>query len=177
MSTPAKPGVRGPVIATIQDITLADLLARCEDDGDCLIWQGYADRIGSPQWRVGGACWPVRRLLWVLTRGAVPAKHQVAVSCGERGCVHPDHLVCRSRSRLQMGQARSQAVRIRIALTKRARNRSPLTAEIVAAIRASAETSTALEQRYGLPRGRASKVRRGETWRDYANPFAGLINA
>jgi len=166
---------RGPAIPAIGDITLAHLQARTTEEGDCMLWDGYTDRIGSPQWRVGGKCWPARRLLWELTRGPVPAKHQVSAHCGIAGCVHPDHLVCRTRSRIQRGARRSPATAIRIALTHRAKATARLTPAVVAAIRASDEPGRVLEQRYGLSAGRASRVRSGAVWRDYSNPFAGLL--
>lgn len=179
MTRATTPGrVRGPSIPTIEHITLADLALRTEqaEAGGCMVWAGHADRIGSPQWRVDGKCWPVRRLLWTLTRGPVPAKQQVGVSCGVPGCVHPDHLVCRTRARVQKGKPRPAATKLRIAATKRAANTAGLTPAIAAAIRSGNETIAAAAARYGICKSHAWRIRRGEAWRDFSSPFAGLLN-
>lgn len=177
MNKPAtRPGVRNPAIPTIGDVTLAHLLQRTEqpEEGGCLLWSGYTDRIDSPQWRIDGKCWLVRRLLWTLTRGPVPHKQQVAVACGVPACVHPDHLICRTRARVQKGKKRPVATAMRIALGKRAAL-GRLTPADAAAIRSGTEPLVQVATRYGIAKSHAWRIRRGEAWRDYSNPFTGLL--
>lgn len=156
----------------VPDIGLSDLLARTVEEGECLIWQGFALHGQFPQWRLFNICWPVRRLLWVMTRGPVLPRHQIGVTCGNPLCVHPDHLQSRTRSRAQKGKVLSVDRRARIAMARRAK--SQLTMEMVREIRASTEPCTVLDKQYGLAKGYASRIRCGDVWADTSNPFAGL---
>ena len=154
------------------DIDLASLLARVDEVGDCLIWNCYALDGLHPQWRVGGRLWNVRRLLWLLVRGPLAAGLQVGAGCDVDLCVHPDHLAARTRSQACAGKPKTAAHRVRIALAKRAD--STLTADIVQAVRMSAEPSVVLDEQLGLSRGYASKLRTGAVWRQHGCAFGGL---
>lgn len=158
--------------ACLPDIGLLDLLARTESDGECLDWTGYAAGGTEPQWRVQGQFWLVRRLMWTLTRGPIRPKHQVAVSCGSDRCVHPDHLVSRTRSAVMTGKPKALKHRIGIALARR--RASMLTPELVREVRGSAEPGNVIERRLGLQKGYASRIRRETVWKNYSSPFAGL---
>lgn len=92
-------------MTSLQHLTLPDLMARAHDDGaGCLVWDGYALHGTAPQWRIDYQLWPVRRLLWELVHGPIRTKHQIGLSCTEPLCVHPDHLVSRTRSSIQKGR-------------------------------------------------------------------------
>ena len=43
------------------------------------------------------------------------------------------------------------------------------------AIRASTETERVLAAEYGVNRSVIGGIRRGDRWKDYASPFAGLL--
>lgn len=172
-AAPGRPA--GPVIASGHHITLADLQKRTEPEGECLLWTGYVDGVGSAQWRIAGKLYLVRRLLWELTRGTVPKKHQVGVRCGIPACVHPDHLVSRTRGSVQRGVPKSPMQILRTAMAHRAKASTKLTVESAADIRTGAETVSEAARRHGISVSRASRIRRGQAWRDYSNPFAGLL--
>jgi len=164
---------RAPRVAHhIEDITLDHLMARCIDDGGCLVWARSTSAAG-PEWNVAGRVWSVRRLLWELTRGPIGAKMQLSVSCETPGCVHPDHLICRSKSSALKGRVRPLAERARIAKAKRAGN-TVLNDELVRDIRASVESLTQIGRRLSLPVSLVHKVRAHQLWRDYVTPFTGL---
>lgn len=156
----------------LPDIGLADLLKRTEEAGDCLEWTGYALKGRFPQWRIGGVFWVVRRLIWLLTRGPLKPGMQVNVKCRNELCVHPDHLVARTKAIAQRGIPIPEDRRVRIAMAKR--KRSKLTIEQVREIRASDEQGKVLDERYGLTPGYASRIKLGQAWKDHANPFSGL---
>lgn len=165
---------RAPRVAhCIEDIALEQLLARCHDDGGCLVWDRSSSVCG-PEWNVAGKVWSVRRLLWELTRGPIAPKYQVNVSCGCAGCVHPDHLVCRTRSAALRGRVRTLAERARIAQSKRAKATAVLSEALVREIRTSSETLTQIGRRLELAPSLVHKVRAHLLWRDYCSPFAGL---
>lgn len=154
------------------DITLAAFMARVQDEGDCLMWTGHASLGRFPQWRIDGKLHAVRRLVWQLTRGEVKPGLQVGVSCGCDRCVHPDHLVARTKSKALVGKPVTPDHRARITIGRRAK--SSLSMEIAREIRASDEPGNVLEARYGLNAGYASKIRTGAVWVDLSSPFAGL---
>ena len=161
-----------PVCDRLPDIGLVDLMTRAEVVDNCLEWTGYANAGRFPQWRVGGRLWPVRRLVWELSRGPIKPDHQVNVKCGNELCVHPDHLVSRTRSKLMTGVKKASATRARIAHAKRKAGK--IDAAIVAAIRQSDSPCRALDAEYGLKRGYAWRIKNHLVWRDYSSPFARL---
>ena len=157
--------------------TLAALMARTTADGNCRVWDGCLDTIGSPKICINYKKLMVRRLVWQLVRGPIAPKHQISTTCGTPGCIATGHLISRTQSQTLKGRPVSRARRIRTAITHRAKATAKLTAAQVAEIRASSEPGTVLDRRYGLSSGYASHIRRGRAWRDYTSPFAGLVPA
>ena len=161
--------------ALLLDIGLDALLERVDEVGECLVWNCYALDGLYPQWRIGGRggrLWNVRRLLWLVVRGPIKTGCQIGVKCSTDLCVHPDHLAARTRSQACAGKPKTPDHRIRIAVASRAR--AKLTADVVNAIRASAESCAVLDERHGLSRGYSSKIRNGTKWRHTGGHFDGL---
>lgn len=156
----------------LPDLPLSVLMAHVRDDhAGCLIWVG-AKAGNVPQIRVGYRLWSMRRLLWELTQGPIKSGQQIGVSCTEPLCVHPDHLVSRTRSKLQKGRPRTVETKIKISMAKRAS--SKLTMAMVRAIRASDLLNSEIDRQLGMSAGYASRIRLGRAWADSASPFAGL---
>lgn len=155
------------------DITLADLMRHVEDDGECLIWTGHANEGKYPQWRIGGKLHLVRRVVYELVHGPIAPKLQIGVRCDCVLCVRPDHLVARTRSQANTGRRHTMADKIKIARTKRERS-GLLTDEQVREIRMSDERNDAIEARFGLSPGYASRIRTGRVRADYSSPWAAL---
>lgn len=158
-------------MADHQDITLAEFLARTEEEGACLLWTGYSVDGKFPQWRRKGDLLVVRRVIYELVHGPVPERHQVGVRCKCDRCVHPDHLVARTRSRLQRGKPLPTVTKLRIARSKQAQS-LVLDLAKVREIRSSEERGVVLDDRLGLTRGYSSRIRQGKAWVDSDNPFA-----
>jgi len=150
-------------------ITFEILKANTVEEGDCLLWTGHAEGGKFPRYgRI-----TVRRALWTLVHDGEPRGLQVGCKCGTLLCVHPDHLVARSKSKALRGIPKSQATRARITLTKR-QTTGKLTMELVREIRASGDKCRELDRKYGLSAGKAWKIRNNLIWKDGANPFAAL---
>ncbi len=64
----------------------------------------------------------------------------------------------------------------KIAVAKRAQT-GKITLDDARQIRTSDEPVKVLAERYGLSKDRIYRIRRGLAWREYSNPFAGLIQA
>ena len=170
--TPMTPISMDEIRCTLRDVSLAQIMALAHDDGaGCLVWDGYALQ-GMPQIRIDYRAWPVRRLIWELVHGPIKRGHQIGVSCPDPMCIHPDHLVSRTKSQIQRGRIMPMSTRTRIALTKR--SRSSLTPELVREIRASDLPSIEIDRQIGMSDGYASRIRSGIVWADLSSPFAGL---
>ena len=72
-------------------LPLEFILARCEEDGDCLIWKGLVCGSGSPRCTTSRdkkrVNFQVRREMWEIKYGPVPPKHVLSVSCGNPRCL------------------------------------------------------------------------------------------
>jgi hypothetical protein len=159
-------------VAVLPDIRLQDFLARTKEEGDCLLWNGYACDGKFPQWRIDGKLHVVRRLIWELTRGPLEPGFQVGVKCRCDLCVHPDHLVARTKAKAMAHVPLAPDRRLRIAMARRAK--SSLSMDVIREIRTSTESGNVIEQRLGLKTGYASRIRTGRVWADHSSPFAGL---
>ena len=166
-----------PVASSADGAIFAALSHLMTEDGDCLRWIAGCTGHGYPLWRIAGKTQAVRRALWEEARGPVPVNRVLRVTCGRRRCLNLDHCVLSTRKAvakecgalgLMSGPVRSA----RIAAGKRAHPNAKLTAEIVAAIRASDETGNVLGARYGICQKTVCNVKRGMLWRDYSSPFA-----
>lgn len=152
------------------------ILARTIEVGDCLEWQGCFCQGKHPQINLGaGRVAAVRRVLWEVEHGPVPAGLQVGMTCKNWRCVCPEHLAARTRSKASRGRTRSLQERINIAAGRR--TASHLTMDDVRTMRTSDEPVRQLAARYGVTLGYVWRIRRGEAWADTASPWRGLGGA
>lgn len=159
--------------ANIPDVGMDRILGRTREIGGCMEWAGYAVQGKFPQIRVEGKLYPVRRLVWLLTRGATRSDLWITNKCGNPLCVNPDHLVAHTRSKAMADAKRPPSHAAKIANGKR--RSSALTMEIVREIRSSDERNPVLAERFGISAGYVSHIRNTPTiWKDYSSPFAGL---
>jgi hypothetical protein len=160
--------------------TLLDYLTpRVKEDADCWIWQRGLTSNGTPTMHpTGHKQTSVRRWLAQQMGKAIPANYVATNTCGNPRCVAPDHLLIASRSKLgkltdaRTGFTRTPQRRKKISDSKRAT--AKLNPEAVRAIRA-AKSSVKVAQEYGIAKATAIRIRAYESWRDYSNPFAGLM--
>lgn len=147
-------------------------LAKCEEDGDCLLYMGALDQYGAP--RVDGE--PLRRRVWRMREGPIPKGMMVGVSCGRANCL--EHLALRTRAEnMKINMSRPDTL-ARMAVRSRARQRETgkLSFAKVAEIRVRAanETQYALAAEFGVAQSLISKVVNKRAWWDERCPFAGL---
>jgi hypothetical protein len=96
----------------------------------------------------------------------------VGVSCDNPKCVHPDHLVARTRSQAISGHTKPRDAVVRMALTKRAQ--SHVSDQVVREVVLSDLSSAEAAEKSGYCRSMVNKIRSGEFRRDYSSPWAGL---
>lgn len=163
------------------EITLEWLYRHVHKDEDgCLIWTGPLTDAGQPQASVHingeRKTLLVRREIWksVHDYRPLPSKMRVYVTCEKEGCVHPDCIRTRGRGAVQKGVKKPLAVKIKIAMARRAQSQFDHT-ELIEAIKSSDETNLALAARLGCNHSYVSKIRRGQARKEYNSPFAGLL--
>jgi predicted XRE-type DNA-binding protein len=153
--------------------------ARCVEVGDCWEWQGAMQACGStPVVRINQKTIGVRRLL--LQHLGVNVRGKVCTyKCGNPLCVNPEHLEAIGRKKLSRRLVKetnyTAGVLRKAKLADKARARGKLTAEIAQEIKQAEGTQREIAARYGVSQATVSAIKRGETWKDYANPFAQLL--
>lgn len=167
-------------------IDLPRILAKCTEDGDCLIWTGKVNKKGAPvgtEWIDGKDRYVgIRRRAYEEYHGVKINPRKNVTTCGNPACLAKEHLSLISVSeRVRRTHARMDAgtkIRRNKALSAAARaNNGKLTPEQVDAIRQSDEGPYIIARKLGVNGVVASRIKRGEGWKDYsaaANPFAGL---
>lgn len=162
-------------------MTLEDIKARCEEVGDCWIWQGAVSASGYPIMKAAGVrsgCLLVRRVVVELDGRPAAPRQPVIASCADRlccnpACLKPSNAKAVGKAAAKAGAWKNIARRAKIAKTQRERV-GKLTLEIVAEVKFSAESSRKIAKRLGINRRRVNAIRNGTAWVDYSNPFAGL---
>ena len=159
-------------------ITIQEIKARTDEVGDCWIWQKCTSS-GYPQIKVAGcACKLVRRIVVALDGRPAEPRQPVITTCGEQKCVNPAHLRSSTISAVgkraaAAGGWKGKARGSKIAAKKRATGK--LTMEIAREIRMSVESGPVLSARYGVDKSLVNRIKRGHAWKDYTNPFGGLM--
>ena len=158
----------------------AALASRCDEFGDCLIWRDSTTEQGYPIYKpVGCGCTLVRRAVFVMHGGQIKTRQPVVTTCGERACINPQHLAASTTRAVALaagarGAHSGIAIGAKIAAVKRA-SVAKITMEAAREIRLSTETGPVLAQRHGVHKSLNNSIKRGKAWKDYSNPFAGLM--
>ena len=158
---------------------LKKIQSRCEEVGDCLEWQGHVSSGGSPRIWHEGKTHSVRKLMLQANGkpSEVQPKHKLMTTCENPRCVHPSHLVIAPMAKfVRVRLVANTNHQIRAAKIAKARRKSAkLTADDVAAIRASDEADHIIAERYGVSRSYLSGIQARTKWRDHSvSPWAGM---
>lgn len=151
-------------------ITVEFLKSRCKCDGDdgCWIWK-EAHVNGQPRMCANGKPSLVHRVMWELVKGH-PPRHELYAKCGNKGCINPAHRVDIPRCEIPKRQTRdgrmARGKRISVLRSAEARKRSPLTLEMVRAIRQDTRKQDDIAAEYGIAQATVSSIKIGRTWRE-----------
>jgi hypothetical protein len=162
-------------------MTIDDIKARCEEVGECWIWQGGVSGTGYPIMKASGyksGCQLVRRVVVELSGRELKPRQPIAASCGDKMCCNPDHLKLSTWSLIGKRAAKDGAFSgvaraNKIAAARRVAH-AKLTEDQAREIRLSTESGPVLAERYGINRSRVNAIKRGEAWKDYSSPWRGL---
>ena len=135
-------------------------------DGDCRIWTGDFSK-QSPAFSMvvhnARGRYMVRRLVWMLERGAIRPGYVLVAGCGDERCIAHGQL--RRKADITAENLKRTATRRLIAIQAAARRNARLTLQDVQAIRASAAPSKELAKVYGVHARHLNAIRRGDCWR------------
>lgn len=163
----------------VHGYTMDKVLAKCDEEGECLIWKGSRGRRGEPilRYSKNKAC---------CLRGVVAhlSGHRKAgqpgvwgTKCQTPGCVAPGHLVCRSRgenAKVKV-QALPEAVRRLQSVAKARSQARKVPIEDIPLIKGSTEPTSVLMERYGCSKTLINRYRREQHVTLTASPWAGLL--
>jgi hypothetical protein len=152
---------------------------RCEEIGDCWEWQGaLQQRSRTPVMRSNGNNRCVRRVIAEDQGHNIEGKI-VTYKCGNHLCCNPDHLQVMTKTALQKrtnkNHVRYMSLSRRQRVAAARRNKSKLTSDQVQAIRDDTRPQRAIATSYGISQTTVSRIKRGEIWRNYTNPFIHLL--
>lgn len=160
--------------------TIEWVKARCREDCDCWLWKLSLSPQGLPRFstRNSKRSNQVRRVVWAAAKGQIPAKRVVTVTCPNKTCLNPEHLALTTKAaviRRTSAQANVKAKKVAAGLKSRTGPVAKLDMDKARYIRTTDKTLTAVAGELGVSIALASKVRRGEAWKETGNPFAGLM--
>lgn len=157
---------------------MQDILANCEEEGECQIWQGYLNHRGTPEMYFRGKLYTLRAVVAQLVGHPKAGRPGVwGTLCTTPGCVAEGHLEHRTRGKHLKHRTAllPQAVQqMRYVANARAQVRK-VPIEDIPIIRASTERTGVLAERYGCSKDLIRHYRRAPHVTDVANPWAGLL--
>lgn len=164
-----------------EDEIIAKYRPRCIECGDCLLWQGALHHKRNPIVKISGKVQPIR-VMMLRARGLkMGGKLKSGTTCESSRCIEPSHVVrvmaetvCKqavARTGYHLNPARNK----KIALSRKHRNK--VDEQMRVAILEAQGPQRAIAAKFGVSQHTVSEIKRGERFKDYSSPFAGLIAA
>lgn len=160
----------------------AKVRSKIIDDGGCWRWDTQAKTTHNrrhPAILLDGKMHLVRRVVYELERGELRPNIFLAPTCGDECCIHPEHQKQLTRAQKNLMGAKLGAAapgrNAKVSAHVRESGRAKLSLDIAREIRGSNEPMKILAERYGVHQKAIWDVRRNRTWKDYRNPFGGLM--
>jgi predicted XRE-type DNA-binding protein len=148
------------------------------EEGDCWNWTGAMQTSGTvPTMNYKRKVGAVRRFI-LQEQGVDLSKRLATYTCGNPLCVNPEHVSPATRRAVQRRtteeQGHQKSLLRRKKLADNARKRAKLNPELARQVREADGTQDEIAARFGVSQATVSVIKRGVTWKDYNNPFAGL---
>ncbi len=153
---------------------------RCIECCDCWLWQGAKDSSGTPLIRLKSSrkLIPLRRHMAELA-GKVTDGKLASNICGRKDCVAPEHIKLMTRAEMSKRSAKVTQYHKRPVRNKKIAEalqaRSILTIEQIDDIRHGGMSSRKAAAKHKISQSSAADIMAGRTWKQYGNPFAGLM--
>lgn len=151
-------------------LDLRKIADRCEEEGDCLLWQQGVNSHGIPFSQHNGKITNIRRLVYQLAKGIeLDGSLLVVMKCENSRCLIHDHMLAISRMAFTRRMAKtgkmgvnSPCDRRRVAAQNRPSNK--INAEIAAQIRAEPGTQMQRAKKFGVSQSLVAKIDQGTCW-------------
>jgi hypothetical protein len=119
---------------------------------------------------------PLRTIMAVFYKRTKTAKQVLTTTCGNKSCIHPDHLrVVAKKSVFKISTANYKSPIRSAKLSAYARaNRAKLNIEQAREIRLSDKTHRELALEYGVNKNTIRNIKAGITWKETGNLWRGL---
>lgn len=175
---------------TIEEHVAAGL-ARAEEVGDCLEWQGYMGNHGSQpcvkvrlDWKRHSTNIGVPKLLWEAANGPVPDGKLVYRTCCNNACVLIDHIKVGTRkdwakARKRAGTSKHSPSTV-LAITLSARKRAATInsverARLVRELLAAGLKREEVVEKTGVSESMVADIGANRSWRETGGFFSGLM--
>jgi hypothetical protein len=119
---------------------------------------------------------PLRTIMAVLFQRNKTAKQVITTTCGNKSCIHPDHLrvvTKKSVFKIATSDYKSPIRSAKLSAYARA-NRAKLNIEQAREIRLSDKTHKQLALEYGVNKATIGSIKAGKTWKETGNLWRGL---
>jgi hypothetical protein len=156
------------------------VMKRVLEIGDCLEWQGHMGGRGTtPVISVNRVAVSIRRAI-LEERGVILTEGQrCTTKCNNPRCVNPDHIKVLTTKQFMSRAAKGRSATVEASRARKIaeshRKHSKITMEIAQQIRLDQRPGRLAAPEYGISKSLYDKIRRGESWRDFANPFFQLM--
>lgn len=156
----------------VTDVWLrAHIESQCVREGSHLIWTGNLDQYQRGVIQIDGQRYDVRRELWRIRSGHQPrTSSSITSRCEHEKCMTHLQLTTRAGG---PGHKHNIATRKKIAEQKR--SRSKYGPELIALVKASDKSHKQIARETGVALSTVGAIRSGRLWRDFSNPWAGLM--
>lgn len=144
--------------------TLESLMARTEEEGDCLMWTGFMQGGKVPMVSHKGRMVSVRKLVHYLSGKRTHSGGYWHTRCGCKECVAPDHIVWLSsvqNARRMNELLFADPVKLAVRNAKLGAHHRRLTDEQITEVRNSSESHVAMAARMGVSVQTIKKYRSG----------------
>lgn len=154
-------------------------LQRCDEIGDCMVWNLTANSQGLPiTWHNGKPGQSVPRIVFAMHHGwniEDLGRLVVWAGCRTKGCINPEHLCCGTKKQLWAWRRKEGIDAVtpshRAAMTIAARARPAVKgsmekARAVRAMRAEGKSLVECAREHGMSTDMASRIALGQNWRE-----------
>lgn len=167
-------------------MTLDEIKARCDEFGDCWLWRGAMQGGNVPAIRLSYKIDPKKKVVsvrrWIAQSQGKSVKGLLAtVSCKDKRCVCPDHIQLMPRKILnvRIGQSiaknQTPARRFNAANARVLAGLTKMDMATARAIRGGGKSAKKWADELGCSVSAVHRTIRGDSWKEYASPFAGLM--
>lgn len=159
-------------------LDLKKIFDRCEEEGDCLLWQQGVNSHGIPFAQHLGKITNVRRLVLSFAKGVELSGSLVAiVRCGNKRCLNHEHILAMTRGSMvrrlaKAGMLDANSVCDRRRAASRTRPSNKINEQIAEQIRLDGGSQAQRALKFGVSQSLVAKIDRGVCWQPEAQGFS-----